>query len=72
MMADGLHADGRSQVRFAGAGAAHEYHVLAFVHEVAAMQLPDRCFVHDALGEVEVTQIPVDREARDALLKAAQ
>ena len=59
----GLHAESGGQVGLAGTRTAHEHQVLARVHEVAAMQLPQQRFVHGTLAEVEGAQVAVVREA---------
>src|SRR4051812_1021609 len=65
MMLKGLHAEGRGQMRFAGARSADQHDVVCLLHELAAMELAHQGFVRNALAKVEACQVAVSGEARN-------
>ena len=49
----GLNAEGSGNMGLAGAWATDQHDILRTIHELAAMQGPDRCLVDLAGGKVE-------------------
>lgn len=62
MTRDAGHADGRGQVRLAGAGSAHQHGVVRRVRERQLGQRLDQLAVHRRDLEVEARQVAVHRE----------